>query len=90
MAGCCQVPLSDERAANVCPSSGAKGKAVEIQTVKALLAEPGLRRLNRSSHWFCPDADCDVVYFDGEGQSYTTADIRVPVWQKEPFGSRII
>jgi hypothetical protein len=31
-----------------------------------------------------------VVYFDETGQTYSKSDIRVPVWQKEPFGDRTI
>ena len=90
MAGCCQVSASEEPAVNVCPRSGTRGTAVEIQTVKALLTEAALRRLSRSSHSFCPDADCEMVYFDAEGAAYTKADVRVPVWQKDPFGNRLV
>jgi hypothetical protein len=31
-----------------------------------------------------------VVYFDEAGRTYAKADIRVPVWQKEPFGARMV
>ena len=58
---------------------------MELQTVKALLTERALARVGRSSHRFCPEPSCDVVYFDAEGACYRKTDIRVPVWQKEPF-----
>src|SRR5207249_1037014 len=77
-------------AASVCPVSGHKGAAVELQTVKALLTETALTRIERTAHRFCPEPTCDVVYFDAEGACYTKCDIRVPVWHKEPFGSRIV
>lgn len=74
-----------------CPASQTTGKPVDVQTVKALLREPALRRINSSAtHHFCPDPSCDVVYFDGDGSVYRRGDIRVPVWEKEPFGSRMI
>ena len=57
-------------------------------TVKALLTEAALQRLPQGDLRFCPDADCDVVYFDAEGVSFATSDVRVPVWQKLPFGAR--
>jgi hypothetical protein len=62
--------------------------AVDRQTIKALLTEEALRRLNPGEYRFCGDAGCDVVYFDGEGMQFGAANVRVPVWQKLPFGAR--
>jgi hypothetical protein len=76
--------------ASRCPSSGSVGVAVDCQTVKALLTEIALRRLETGAYRFCADRDCDVVYFDGDGRCFRSADVRVPVWQKEPFGARMI
>lgn len=90
MSSCCQVPASEPQAARLCPISRATGKPVELLTVKALLTENALRRVSTSPHRFCPDPDCDVVYFDAAGNHYTKADVRVPVWQKEPFGDRMV
>lgn len=90
MANCCEVVASEPQAVLVCPTSGANGKPVELQTVKALLTERALRRLSLSSHRFCPDPDCDVVYFDAVGNHYSRSDVRVPVWQKEPAGERTV
>jgi hypothetical protein len=56
--------------------------------VKALLTEAALQRLAAGEYRFCPDATCDVVYFSLSGPHFTTADVRVPVWQKLPFGAR--
>jgi len=67
-----------------------KGKPVELLTVKALLTTTALRRCNYVAHRFCSDPSCDVVYFDALGATYAKGDIRVPVWQKEPFGARTI
>ena len=58
--------------------------------MKALLTEHALRRVNASEHRFCPEPDCEVVYFDAAGTVYTKEDVRVSVWQKEPFGDRMI
>jgi hypothetical protein len=70
--------------------SGTPGKAVELLTVKALLTEAALRRLTNSLHRFCPDPTCDIVYLADSGETYSTADVRVPVWQKEPVGGRML
>jgi hypothetical protein len=66
------------------------GKPVELPAVKALLREQALRRLSVGPHHFCADPSCDVVYFDTRGSIYRRDDLRVPVWQKEPFGARMI
>jgi len=54
------------------------------------LIEHALRRVMTVEHRFCPDPHCQVVYFDAAGTQYTRADVRVRVWQKEPFGGRMV
>jgi hypothetical protein len=90
MSDCCKAATAEPQRVFACPISGNRGKPVELQTVKALLTERALRRVGRSSHYFCPDPDCDVVYFDTAGSHYTKADVRIAVWQKEPFGQRTV
>lgn len=90
MSDCCQGRAPAPCVALLCPISGTKGKPVDVQTVKALLTEHALRRVTTSEHRFCPDPDCEVVYFDTTGNQYMNADVRVPVWQKEPFGARMV
>jgi hypothetical protein len=63
---------------------------IDILTVKALLTESALQRLMPGEYFFCRDPGCAVVYFSADGRQYTTADVRVPVWQKLPFGDRVI
>jgi hypothetical protein len=63
---------------------------VEELTVRALLSATALQRFERGAYRFCPDASCDVVYFDSAGRTFTTADLRVPVWQKQAPGARTI
>ena len=89
MSSCCCPEKSPETlAAAHCPESGSLGKAVDRRTVKALLTEAALQRLAHGEYRFCPDAACDVVYFSLRGPHFTTADVRVAVWQKLPFGAR--
>lgn len=90
MSNCCGGPATTPADTGLCPVSGTKGKPVALQTVKALLTSEALRRLNGLSHRFCPEPACEVVYFDESGVTYSNADIRVPVWQKEPIGGRIV
>jgi Zinc binding domain len=91
MSNCCCPPKADDSATALpCPVSGSRGSAVETITVKALLTERALCRLLPGEYRFCPDPDCDVVYFSTDGQRFTTAEVRVPVWQKLPFGDRPI
>jgi hypothetical protein len=88
MSSCCCPAKPVEPSASRCPQSGSVGKAVDRQTIKALLTERALQRLASSEYRFCLDADCDVVYFDDSGALFATQDLRVAVWQKLPFGTR--
>jgi hypothetical protein len=89
MPNCCPKPA--ERSSLVrCPESGWVGKPVGRRTVQALLTETALQRLSERDYAFCPDVACDVVYFDDEDSRFTTADVRVAVWQKCAFGDRQI
>lgn len=90
MSSCCAVPAGNTSAGELCPFSGTRGKPVALQTVKALLTEQALARIRPSAHRFCPEPTCEVVYFDDVGHTYSKGDIRVPVWQKEPFGARMV
>jgi hypothetical protein len=73
-----------------CPKTGWSGKPVGRRTVQALLTERALQRVSERDYAFCPDVACDVVYFDDEDSRFTTADVRVAVWQKCAFGDRQI
>ena len=76
--------------AGACPGCRTKGEAVEVTTVKALLTETALARLEPGAYRFCTDATCATVYFDESGHAFSRVDLRVPVWQKEPFGQRMV
>ena len=64
--------------------------AVQLQTVKALLTEIALRRVQVTEYRFCGNPSCHVVYYGDAGDRFGTEDIRVPVWHKEPPGSRML
>ena len=85
---CCCPEKPEASNPSLCPQSGWPGKAVDLQTVKALLTESALSRLVPSDYRFCADPACDVVYFDVNGSRFAADDLRAPVWQKLPFGSR--
>lgn len=89
MSSCCsQSESSAERPA--CPQSGSHGVRVDRVTVKAMLTEQALARIAQTVHWFCADAQCDVVYFTADGGIYSKEDVRVPVWHKEATGDRTV
>lgn len=88
MPDCCCPEKPIEPRERRCPQSGSIGRTVDRQTIKALLTEQALRRLEPGDYRFCADADCDVVYFDTDGSRFGTRDIRVPIWQKLPGGGR--
>jgi hypothetical protein len=66
------------------------GKPVDALTVKALLTETALRRYEPGEYRFCDDPSCDIVYFAEAGPTFGVREVRVPIWQKEPVGTRTI
>ncbi len=89
---CCCAPAESANGNSVsrCQTCGTAGTAVDLLTVKALLTAHALRRLAVTDYRFCADAGCEVVYFDADGHTFTTTGVRVPVWQKQPFGQRMV
>lgn len=73
-----------------CPQCGTKGSPVEVLTAKAMLTEIALRRLVAAPLYFCDEPACSAVYFTMDRAVYTSTDVRVAVWQKEPAGARRI
>jgi hypothetical protein len=68
----------------VCPVCGQRGKPVDGQTVKALLAV-SLVRVTHEPYLFCANPDCDGVYYSADGeQTFSTTEMRERVYQKEP------
>lgn len=90
MTDCCEVPAAAAAVGAACPTCGHQTVAVELGTVKALLTEAAMRRVSAIPDRFCGGSACPAVYFNAERQVFGTSDIRVPVWQKEPFGRRMI
>lgn len=56
---------------------------MQVKTVKALLSFEALARIHpQAEHYFCPDRECQVVYYEAE-QTFTVDDVRLPVFQKD-------
>lgn len=89
----CELPVLDSRrrpraAAGACPVCGRSGKAVEGQTVKALLSV-SLRQVHDVQYFFCRTQDCPVVYFSAGGQTFTVDQVRESVYQKQPHAADV-
>lgn len=70
-----------------CPVNGNKGKRVHVITLKSLLKPRALETLNsKSNYFFCDSIDCSVVYFNQQGQTFFTHEVKVPVFQKNLGG----
>lgn len=79
---CCppHAPSPDKHA---CPLTGTNGKVVAAETVLSLVRKEVLVRLSSpEGFYFCPEENCDVVYFNPDGKLIRTPDVRVAVHQK--------
>jgi hypothetical protein len=78
------------RAEALCPGCNRKGKVVQGQTVKALLAV-SLRSIRETDYYFCRTQSCPVVYYSADGKStFTTSQLRERVYQKEPDAEDVL
>lgn len=88
----CELPLQDSqrprRARVACPVCGKAGKAVDGQTVKALLSV-SLRQVRDVQYFFCRTQSCPAVYFAADGQVFTSDQVRELVYQKQPEASDV-
>lgn len=67
-----------------CPQCHNSGKLVDLITLKSLLTPIALAELNPEQIYrFCSKTCCSVVYFSMRGQTFTTTDLTVPVFQKD-------
>lgn len=85
---CCedetQACEQQEAQAGLCPKCGERGKAVDGQTVKSLLAI-SLLHTSHEPYLFCSTPGCPVVYYSGDGaQSFGAHEVRERVYAKEP------
>ena len=86
MTDCCTINeiIVENSESKLCPSCNIKGKEVKIITLKSRLKPTVLDLLNPDlTHYFCSTEDCDVVYFDTDKKTYSTSEIKVPVYQKD-------
>ena len=86
----CGDSRAAEPGARACETCTELGAPVQLQTVKALLTEVALRRVQLTHYRFCANPVCETVYFGDVGDRFGTGDIRVSIWQKEPFGARLL
>lgn len=89
---CCPAsPMPTSVSFSACPANGAKGKSVKVITLKSLLNPEALATLQPTvAYRFCASTDCSVVYFSETGQTFTTADLKVPVFQKTSAGDVLV
>jgi hypothetical protein len=85
MDNCCNPNRADlAQVAHHCPHNGAKGKPVPLITLKSLLLPDALAQLNAHQRYrFCASPDCPIVYFGDDAQTFTTTQIKVPIFAKD-------
>jgi len=66
-----------------CPQCGTPGEKVSRDTLLAHLQPSAVDILGTSAFW-CPTSTCDVAYFDGMEQRTTIANLKQPLYPKDP------
>jgi hypothetical protein len=72
-----------DQTAEYCPRCGSKGQQVGRDTVQAHLPGGKTPTVTDPAN-FCPSPNCDVVYFDAFERVIVAADLKEPVYPKDP------
>ncbi len=87
MSDCCSSGLEASvvvQETGCCPDCGSAGKAVQMQTVRVMVAI-SLREVCGQRYLFCVTPACAVVYYEvASGACFTQEQLREPVYQKQP------
>lgn len=66
-----------------CPRCGSAGQTVSGQTLRSHVPQEKWGQVAEPAS-YCPSAQCDVVYFDPFERVLSTADLKAPVYPKDP------
>lgn len=79
--------ISATTATTACRACGKTGKTVQPRTLRAMLQDEFVGQVADAEYRFCDAKDCDIVYY-GNGQAFTTAQLKVVVGVKATTGER--
>jgi hypothetical protein len=72
-----------DQSVDYCPRCGSQGEPVGGETLDAYLTAEQRRQVAEPAN-FCPTPQCEVAYFDSFERMVLAADLRRPVYPKEP------
>lgn len=76
---------------NYCPTCDNPSEQVKLNTVKHLVKDNMVEKLNsQNTYHICRDADCDVAYYSNDGLVFYKKDIRVPIWFKSDANPKYV
>ena len=84
MSSCCEVEPTKHPAKASCPSCAQSGPHVSKSTMLQHLASPWLTANVGLTSYFCENPECDIVYFDEQGNTYSQSTLRTDVGFKNP------
>lgn len=89
MSNCCNC--SSEKAEGICPVCMHKGQSVKNITVKSIVKNSMLSKVEEQDYFLCINPNCDNVYFNNDlMQSFGKNDVKVGIWFKEKDHDRFI
>ena len=84
---CCSKQTSDKTS---CPGCGESAETVSTTTLLHQLKQPWQKNFTSEPYYFCSRPNCEVVYFNSAGETFTTQDLRQQVGQKTEQPERLI
>lgn len=84
----CETVLCNKNGATCCLDCGAEGRLVERQTTLHHVRHEHLDRVHDEAYRFCPDPNCEVVYFGESGTRFTIDELRELVSAKTKGDTR--
>jgi len=97
MSDCCNVDseanqdVRSKTVNSICPECGQRSKSVSLKTVLHHVKQVWASKLSDQQYYFCPAAECNVVYFATEqARTITKAEIRTLIGSQEESADALI
>lgn len=76
---------------SVCPLCKRTGNIVKDITVRNMVYNEIIDRVNNDVYYLCMNEECDIVYYNNKAKiNFTLKEIKVPVWYKKDASPKYV